>query len=243
MLVLVLDDVGLRATRLLRVRHRDAERSTASPNAAFASRTFTPPRCARRRALPVDRPQPSPQRHGPRRRPRGRLSRAIGVASRRRTASSRRFCARRAMRRTRLASGTSHPTTKRTWRRSRASWPLGRGFDRWYGFHGGETHQFVPKLYHDNHSIRPPASPEDGYHFVADLADRAIEFIGDLRAVDAERAVLLLFRNGRMPLAAPCAAGMDREVQGPLRHGLGRVARGDVCRASSRRAYCRQAPS
>ena len=26
----------------------------------------------------------------------------------------------------------------------RSSWPLGRGFDRWYGFHGGETHQFVP---------------------------------------------------------------------------------------------------
>ena len=32
-------------------------------------------------------------------------------------------------------------------------WPLGRGFDRWYGFHGGETHQFVPSLYHDNHSV------------------------------------------------------------------------------------------
>ena len=35
----------------------------------------------------------------------------------------------------------------------RHCWPLGRGFDRWYGFHGGETHQFVPALYHDNHSI------------------------------------------------------------------------------------------
>jgi arylsulfatase A-like enzyme len=34
---------------------------------------------------------------------------------------------------------------------SRATWPLARGFDRWYGFHGGETHQFVPALYHDNH--------------------------------------------------------------------------------------------
>jgi arylsulfatase A-like enzyme len=32
---------------------------------------------------------------------------------------------------------------------SRATWPLGRGFDRWYGFHGGETHQFVPALYHE----------------------------------------------------------------------------------------------
>ncbi len=29
---------------------------------------------------------------------------------------------------------------------SRSTWPLARGFDRWYGFHGGETHQFVPAL-------------------------------------------------------------------------------------------------
>ena len=65
---------------------------------------------------------------------------------------------------------------------SRATWPLARGFDRWYGFHGGETHQFVPALYHDNHAVRPPASIEDGYHLTEDLAGRAIEFLSDLRA-------------------------------------------------------------
>ena len=69
---------------------------------------------------------------------------------------------------------------------SRATWPLGRGFDRWYGFHGGETHQFVPALYHDNHAVRPPRSLDEGYHLSADLADRAIEYLGDLRAVDDE---------------------------------------------------------
>ena len=69
---------------------------------------------------------------------------------------------------------------------SRATWPLGRGFDRWYGFHGGETHQFVPGLYHDNHSVRPPRTVEEGYHLSADLADRAIEYLADLRAVDDE---------------------------------------------------------
>ena len=41
----------------------------------------------------------------------------------------------------------------------RESWPLGRGFDRWYGFHGGETHQFVPSLYHDNHSVLAARAP------------------------------------------------------------------------------------
>ena len=79
---------------------------------------------------------------------------------------------------------------------SRATWPLGRGFDRWYGFHGGETHQFVPALYHDNHAVRPPRPVEDGYHLSADLADRAIEFLGDLRAVDDELPFFLYFATG-----------------------------------------------
>jgi arylsulfatase A-like enzyme len=79
---------------------------------------------------------------------------------------------------------------------SRATWPLARGFDRWYGFHGGETHQFVPALYHDNHSVRPPRSIEDGYHLTEDLADRAIEFVGDLRAADASRPFFLYVATG-----------------------------------------------
>jgi arylsulfatase len=79
---------------------------------------------------------------------------------------------------------------------SRATWPLARGFDRWYGFHGGETHQFVPALFSDNHSVRPPTSAADGYHLTADLADHAIEFVGDLRAVDADQPFFLYFATG-----------------------------------------------
>jgi len=78
----------------------------------------------------------------------------------------------------------------------RHSWPLARGFDRWYGFHGGETHQFVPALYHDNHSVAPPRSVEDGYHLSADLADQAIGQLADLRAVDTERPFFLYFCTG-----------------------------------------------
>ena len=62
---------------------------------------------------------------------------------------------------------------------SRGTWPLGRGFDRWYGFHGGETHQFMPALFHDNHVVRPPRSFEEGYHLERRPADHAIEFLGD----------------------------------------------------------------
>ena len=73
---------------------------------------------------------------------------------------------------------------------------LARGFDRWYGFHGGETHQFVPALYHDNHSIPPPRSIDEGYHLSADLADQAIAQLADLRAVDVDRRFFLYFCTG-----------------------------------------------
>jgi arylsulfatase A-like enzyme len=79
---------------------------------------------------------------------------------------------------------------------ARTTWPLARGFDRWYGFHGGETHQFVPALYHDNHGVRPPRTIDEGYHLSADLADRAIEFVGDLRAADAGKPFFLYFATG-----------------------------------------------
>lgn len=79
---------------------------------------------------------------------------------------------------------------------SRDTWPLSRGFDRWYGFHGGETHQFVPALYHDSHAVRPPRSIEEGYHLTTDLTDRAIEFIGDLRAFDDSKPFFMYFCTG-----------------------------------------------
>jgi arylsulfatase len=78
----------------------------------------------------------------------------------------------------------------------RDSWPLGRGFERWYGFHGGETQQFVPALFHDNHCTRPPKEVEDGYHLTTDLVDRATEFLGDLRAVEPVKPFFLYFCTG-----------------------------------------------
>jgi arylsulfatase len=58
-------------------------------------------------------------------------------------------------------------------------WPLGRGFDRFYGFLDAETDQFAPELVSDNTHIDPPGTYADGYHLTADLVDQAIRFIGD----------------------------------------------------------------
>ena len=73
----------------------------------------------------------------------------------------------------------------------RTTWPLGRGFERFYGFLGGETNQFEPALVHDNHRVAPPRSATDGYHLSEDLADRAIEYLADLRHVQPDQPFLL----------------------------------------------------
>jgi arylsulfatase len=58
-------------------------------------------------------------------------------------------------------------------------WPLGRGFDRFYGFLDAETDQFAPELVSDNTHIDPPGIYADGYHLTSDLIDQSIRFIAD----------------------------------------------------------------
>ncbi|MEU2916399.1 arylsulfatase [Streptomyces massasporeus] len=63
-------------------------------------------------------------------------------------------------------------------------WPLGRGFERFYGFLGGESSCWYPDLVYDNHPVDPPATPEEGYHIAKDFSDKAIGFIRDAKVVD-----------------------------------------------------------
>ena len=58
-------------------------------------------------------------------------------------------------------------------------WPLGMGFERYYGFLGAETNQWAPELCRDNTLIDPPRAPRDGYHLSEDLVDEAIRMILD----------------------------------------------------------------
>ncbi len=70
-------------------------------------------------------------------------------------------------------------------------WPLGRGFERFYGFLGGDTSQWYPDLVYDNHQVEPPRTPEEGYHLTEDLVDKSIEFISDRVQVDPDKPFYL----------------------------------------------------
>jgi arylsulfatase A-like enzyme len=79
---------------------------------------------------------------------------------------------------------------------TKRNWPVGRGFERYYGFLGGETNQWYPDLIYDNHPVDQPAMPEDGYHLTTDLADKAIEFIRDAKMLVPDKPFFMYFCPG-----------------------------------------------
>ena len=105
-------------------------------------------------------------------------------------------------------------------------WPLGRGFERYYGFMGGDTDQYYPDLIYDNHQIDPPKTPDEGHHLTEDLADKAIQFVADAKQVAPDKPFFLYFarRAARAPSGSPGVGGQDARrhgasVTGSLRAG------------------------
>jgi arylsulfatase len=79
---------------------------------------------------------------------------------------------------------------------SRQQWPTQMGFDRFYGFLGGETNNWYPDLVEDNRFIEPPYGPEDGYHLSKDLADKAIQMLRDQKATNPSKPWFMWFNPG-----------------------------------------------
>ncbi|MGA8370943.1 MAG: sulfatase-like hydrolase/transferase, partial [Acidimicrobiales bacterium] len=94
-----------------------------------------------------------------------------------------------------MAVGKWHLTPR--WQRSSAgpfdTWPLGLGFERYYGFLQGDANQWTPNLVCDNHYVDPPSRPEDGYHLSEDLADRASGYLLDQHQAAPEKPFFLYF--------------------------------------------------
>ena len=123
-------------------------------------------------------------------------------------------------------------------------WPLGRGFERFYGFLGAETNQWYPDLVHDNHPVEQPAIARGGLP-LHDRHHRPGAAVHPRRQGGrAGQAVLPVLRAGRLPRAAPRAQGVGRQVQGQVRHGL-RGATASSCSSASRQLGhpARTAPS
>ena len=120
------------------------------------------------------------------------------------------------------------PTDEMNLAATRRNWPTGRGFERWYGFLGAETNQWYPDLVYDNHPVDQPQDARGGLPPHRRHHRQGARVHPRRQGDRAREAVLPLLRARRLPRAAPRAEGVDRQVQGPLRHGLRGDPRADA---------------
>ncbi|SFS15672.1 arylsulfatase [Microbacterium sp. cf046] len=77
------------------------------------------------------------------------------------------------------------------------AWPsAGGGFEKFYGFIGGENNQWDPALYDGTTPVEPPATPEEGYHLTEDLADHAVTWIRTQKALMPDKPFFVYFAPG-----------------------------------------------
>jgi arylsulfatase len=77
-------------------------------------------------------------------------------------------------------------------------WPTGMGFDYFYGFNAGETHQYYPVLFENTTPVEPDKTPKQGYHFMTDMTDRAITRMRYAKSVAPNKPFFMYFAPGAM---------------------------------------------
>ncbi|HSR32841.1 MAG TPA: arylsulfatase, partial [Anaerolineae bacterium] len=91
------------------------------------------------------------------------------------------------------AVGKMHQTP--TWEVSMSGpfdrWPTGDGFEKFYGFVGGETNQWAPTLFLGTSPVEPPATAEEGYHISEDIVNKAIAWIRGLHTLTPDKPFFL----------------------------------------------------
>jgi arylsulfatase A-like enzyme len=76
------------------------------------------------------------------------------------------------------------------------NWPTGSGFEYFYGFIGGEAHQYYPALYEGTTPVEPDRTPEEGYHLMGDMTDKAITWIRQQKSLMADKPFFAYFAPG-----------------------------------------------
>jgi arylsulfatase A-like enzyme len=75
-------------------------------------------------------------------------------------------------------------------------WPTGRGFEYFYGFLAGEASQYEPNLVRNTTVVLPPKSPEEGYHLSEDIADDAIGWLRQHKALQRDKPFFMYWASG-----------------------------------------------
>lgn len=98
-------------------------------------------------------------------------------------------------------------------------WPTGLGFDYFYGFNQGETHQYYPTLYRNVTPVDPPKTPEEGYHFTTDMTDETIAWIRNVSAGSADKPWFVYYSTGACHAPHHAPPEWRAKFKGQFAHG------------------------
>ncbi len=99
-------------------------------------------------------------------------------------------------------------------------WPSGGGgFEYFYGFIGGENNQWDPALYEGTTPIEPPKTPAEGYHLTEDLADKAIAWVSQQKALMADKPFFMYFAPGATHAPHHVSQEWIDKYKGKFAHG------------------------
>ena len=101
-------------------------------------------------------------------------------------------------------------------------WPTGLGFDYFYGFNQGETHQYYPVIYRNTSWMPQPRTPEQGYHFTADMTDEAIAWTRNVRAADRDKPWFVYFSTAGVHAPHHAPKAWREQYKGRFDHGWDR---------------------
>jgi arylsulfatase len=74
-------------------------------------------------------------------------------------------------------------------------WPTGSGFDKFYGFIGGETNQWHPMVYDGTTRVYPNVE-DPGYHFTTDMTDQALAWMNTQQSLTPDKPFYMYFATG-----------------------------------------------
>jgi arylsulfatase len=100
-------------------------------------------------------------------------------------------------------------------------WPTGSGFDKFYGFIGGETNQWAPAIFDGVTRIETPTTP--GYHFTTDMTNQAINWVSAQQSLTPEKPFYLYFATGATHAPHHVSPEWTRKYKGKFSQGWDRL--------------------
>ncbi|MCM5662489.1 arylsulfatase [Galbibacter mesophilus] len=98
-------------------------------------------------------------------------------------------------------------------------WPTGMGFDYFYGFNAGETDQYNPVIFENTLPVEPETTPEEGYHFMADMTDKAIDWMKLQKSISPDKPVFMYFAPGAIHAPHHTPKEWRDKFKGKFDHG------------------------